>query len=313
MSQPPFDVKFLHIGHHKAGSTFIQREVIAKMPGLRDLPGKGPDGLTNEKLRRGWINMIQCADLFFELDDVVEAFAEVDFNCISNEGFVGFGSLEASHGNHVEHTARRLRALFGETKILFVIRNQRDVIRSYYLDDVEFGYAPTFEKWFSRRCFHRQFDWFKYAPTIALYQNVFGAANVKVVPFDDLFCRETFEEIFEVFGVDCGGLETVDFSKRVNEGMSAPVLAASRVINRLIGTRANWGDGYLYRRWIKTVRPLLEGLARALGAGKPGMDFPGFDEAVDEMFGEDNRRASALIGVDLAARGYPIANRAVDR
>ena len=78
------------------------------------------------------------------------------------------GSLEAANGGH-DQSAGAFAGI-GETKILFVIRNQQHLIKSLYVDDVGFGYAASFQDWFRTRLFNRQFDWFKFAPIIQTYR-----------------------------------------------------------------------------------------------------------------------------------------------
>jgi hypothetical protein len=298
------DVKFLHIGHHKCGSTFFQYEIIPKIEGLTNLPGK-KNGKSNTELRHATISLITKNDLYFDFNKTVRPFYDVEFNCISNEGFVGFGSLEASACHHIKHTAERLRRLFGETKILFIIRNQKRLLPSLYIDDVEYGYAPSFENWIERRAIHSQLDWFKFSGIIATYNEIFGAENVKTVLYEDFFSRDAIEDILTEFGIGKNGLENVNFDLRINESMAAPTLAMTRGINQLVGTRANWAEGFGYKYWVGYGRVASDKISRALGFDRPKLDFDAYGARLVEHYHEDNCRTSELIGIDLQSRGYP--------
>jgi hypothetical protein len=299
------NVKFLHVGHHKCGSSFLQYEVLPKIKGLQDLPGKRKDGKSNAELRQAWIRMITQSDMYFDFEKTVRPFYDVDFNCISNEGFVGFGSSEASAGLQVQQTAERLHRLFGDTKILIVIRNQKSILRSMYIDDIEYGLSVPFRKWIEGRAVRSQLDWFRFSGIVETYQKLFGAGNVKVVRYEDLFNVNTLEEIFTSFEISSDGLETVDFGRRVNQSMAAPTLAASKVVNRLIGTRANWADGLAYKYWIAYAQPALNRVSDLLHVKKPNLYYNGYNELLAEQFHDDNRRTSELIGMDLHEHGYP--------
>ena len=296
--------KFIHIGHHKTASTFIQTELIPKIHDLKQVPGKCPDGQSNTRLRRAWINLVQCSDIYFELDEARQAFAEVEFNCISNEAFVGFGSLEAANGGHIDQSARRLRELFGETKILFVIRNQQNLIKSLYVDDVEFGYAASFQDWFQTRLFNRQFDWFKFAPIIQTYQNYFGEANVRVEMYETIFTPGRFKDILLEFDVDPAGLENVNFDRRVNPGLNSVAVSASRLVNRFIGTRANMGNGFAYRFWTDRIRHVVNSAGVLFGATHPTLNLDEFEDDLQQLFARDNQLVADLTGLPLESHGY---------
>lgn len=300
-SLQPIPVKFLHVGHHKCGSTFLQTEVFPKIKALRQPPGKRPDGTSNTEFRRAWIALTSQGDGGFDIARVADEYRKLDFNCLSNEAFVGFGSAASSTGALIKPIAERLRRLFGQTNILIVIRNQKSVVPSIYSDGVEYGNVCSFERWIRYSHTNYQLDWFRYAPLIETYQKLFDADRVKVVLFEELFRRETIEEILSAFSVPSDGLENVDFSKRVNPGFSRFTVLMSRFAFRHFGTRANMGNGRCYRYWLDYVVPQLN----RFGGSTRSYDFEGYREILHEVYHDDNRRTAELTGLDLARRGYP--------
>ena len=135
----------------------------------------------------------------------------------------------------------------GETKILFCLRNQASFLRSLYKDDTKYGSLCSFEKWIKLKHSFTQLNWCKYAPVIKLYQETYGKENVKVMLFENLFNSQMFKNIFDSFDVDSTGLENVKFSTRANEGMCGVSFHFMRIINRLFGSKANYGDGNVYK------------------------------------------------------------------
>ena len=191
------DLKFIHIGHHKCGSSFIQFEVIPKIKALNNVPFKDSGGMT--VIHDELMNLIRCDDLFYDESTIKDKILSTKFNCLSYEGLVGHGSLEASAGYQIEHTAQRLKNLFGRTKILFIIRNQKTFLESWYKDDIKFGFVASFKKWFMQRLLYTQLNWIKYSSIIKVYNNLFGSENVKVVLFENLFKKESIANILNEF------------------------------------------------------------------------------------------------------------------
>lgn len=298
-------LKFIHVGHHKCGSTFLQYEVLPHLRSLRQPSGKLPDGRSDLSFRRAWIALATQGDGGFDLEETARIFARKDFNCLSNEAFVGFGSIAAATGLQIPTIARRLRLLFGNTKILIVIRNQRAILSSLYMDDIEYGYLADFETWVRHRHFHHMLDWFRYAPIISAYRNEFGGENVHVILAEDLYRRETIEQLMRRFDVPTEGLEQVNFGRRVNESPSGAVVWLTRQLLRHIGSPANMGRGRLYDLWIDRGRWAADRVARRLGAGRAEYNFLGYEDIVQQTFHADNLLTAEMTGLDLAGHEYP--------
>lgn len=297
-------LKFIHIGHHKCGSTFIQKAVIPAVHSLRQLDFDQYGVAVNDA---ELAYLARCDDLYFDLEEFKKPFLASlpqGMNCLSWEGFVGHGQREAMTGSGIAHNARRLKALFGDTKILFCIRNQASFLRSLYKDDTKYGSICSFRKWIELKHSFTQLNWCKYAPVIELYQQMYGEQNVKVMLFENMFSHQAFQEVFDSFGIDSRGLEDVDFSKRANEGMCNVSFHFMRVINRLFGSKANYGDGSIYRLARYKCFPLLNQLFADKDLGRIDLNYDGFDSLIHNLYHEDNARVAELTGLDLASHGY---------
>ncbi|WP_339859757.1 hypothetical protein [Thalassospira alkalitolerans] len=299
------ELKFLHVGHHKCGSTFLQYEVIPKIEALRQPAGKKADGQSNIDFRRAWIALASQGPGGYDAQWVKTQFYAQEYNCISNEAFVGFGAAASASGMSIEVAANRLHDLFGDTNVLIVIRNQKSVLKSMFLDDIEYGHICRFDDWFEDRLFHFQLDWFLYSYLIETYQKIFGKDRVKVLMFEGLFNSETLASLLDDFDVPSKGLENVNFSRTVNPGLGRIAASASRLIFQFCGTRANSGNGILYRKWLSSMVPILNACDRHISGGGKEIGFNGYEQALTNLYGKDNDRVAELTGLPLKQYGYP--------
>ena len=116
---------------------------------------------------------------------------------ISSEGFTGtiqpqyFGS-----GVFIELIAKRIARYVENPKIILILRNQKDAIRSLYKDDIQFGYNCHFNEWIDERLKINSLDYFKYDKIVELYQLIFGEENVKVFFYENIFQNENNLKLF---------------------------------------------------------------------------------------------------------------------
>ena len=296
-------IKFIHIGHHKSGSTYLQRAFFSKLSSLNTLTEVS---FTDYPELQDLIHQIcHKSNLYYDERSVEPALARIldDFDSVSYEGFVGHG-LEKSDGLQIEPIARRLHRLCAPCKVLFVIRNQRTFFPSLYKSEVQIGMVAGFEFWMRRKHQFALLDWARYAPIIELYQSLFGIENVVVVPYERLFNGETLNELPGLLDISPDGIETVNSAERVNRGLSGPRLALTKLANRMFGSKFNYGNRHLYYLWRRHSE-VIDTVAYGLGAKTPTWSFSEYDQLLESLFHEDNLKTSELIGEDLSAHGYP--------
>ncbi len=297
------NIKFIHIGHHKCGSTFLQRAFFSKLTDLNTLTEVS--FAEYAELQDLIHQLCHKSDLYYDEESVGRALEKVleNFDSISYEGFVGHG-LEKSDGLQIEPIARRLQRLCAPCKVLFVIRNQETFFPSLYKSEVQIGMVAGFEFWMKRKQQFALLDWARYAPIVELYQRLFGKENVVVVPYERLFDGKALGELPERLGISSEGIEAVDPVKRVNRGLSGPRLALTKLANRLVGSKFNYGNRHLYYLWRRHSE-IVDAVAYGCGAKPPSWSFVGYEAMLESLFHEDNLRTSELIGEDLGALGYP--------
>jgi hypothetical protein len=98
-------------------------------------------------------------------------------------------------GSNVIRNAQRLQALFPRGKILIVIREQLDMIASLYYQYCQEGGTVRMARFLTNGPPNvSYFDWtmLDYARLLEYYQSVFGAEQVKMIPFEH-FKRDPLE------------------------------------------------------------------------------------------------------------------------
>jgi hypothetical protein len=303
-------VKFIHVGCHKCGSTFIQDEVLPKLKNICGLTFSNDNPLAVD-----FTALVQCADLYYDAQGVqqsihskLESYGDI---CISSEALSGTNTAILGTGLQIEHIARRLRQVFGETKIWIVIRNQRTCMESLYKDDVKYGYLFNYKQWIKWRLNTYGLNYFKYSYLIRCYQNYFGIDNVMVTLFEELFNKQIITNILLESGVDVNGAENIDWNKRYNETYSPISLLMAKWINRLFGSKLTYGitfgkdpSIYVYNLFRYNYSIKLDKLSKFLGIKAPEYNFQGYQELLESLFQEDNRQVSRMIGKDLQQYGY---------
>jgi len=301
----------LHIGYHKTGSTFLQRDYFPLAESGFCLPW--PRSEANRVL-------VQPKALAFDPDSAVVHFAkglaEADPSkvpVLSNERFSG---NPHSGGYDSLMIAERLARVFPGARILMVIREQRSMIRSVYGQYVREGGVESLDGYLhpprqgELRIPLFDPDFFLYDRLVACYQRLFGGDRVLVLPFEWLRRdRAAFVAALARFA----GTEapSVPRTEPRNVGLSAPLLAVKRRINRLL-VRDTLNPAPL-SPWPAPngrIEQILDRVERLVpGWLRDGLELrltERVQRAVGDRYRESNRTTEALTGLDLAALGYAV-------
>lgn len=222
------------------------------------------------------------------------------------------GSPE-SGGYDSKQIAERLAATFPEARVLMVIREQRDMLVSVYKRYVKMGGTGTFRQYVtprsrSRGCPYFDFRFFEYHRLVGCYQNLFGAGNVLVLPYELLRDRpRAFVEHIGTFA-DARVAPSYNF-KPMRSSPSALALSFKR--------RANW---WVVRDELNPAPPFeVEGANHALLrlCRKVDAKVPArlraqrerhlrtlVEEVVDRRYVNSNATTAELTGLDLTEFGY---------
>jgi hypothetical protein len=227
-------------------------------------------------------------------------------------------SNEALSGNQYESvypskaTADRLKLLFPQARILIVIREQTDMLLSWYkhyvrarlslslrdylASDPPSGFAPPF-RW----------ELLEYHLLVGHYQQLFGHQNVLVLPIEKLRQGELgFANAVNSFA-GVSSLDELPASRPVNKGLGGMTAGWLRHWNRLTGadrTRLAWRE-----RWIDSLGGrIFWQLDRIIPARYQKSRDRAMIEEVNCLLGDhyarSNRQTAQMTGLDLASMGY---------
>ncbi len=301
--------RYIHIGCHKCGSTFIQEELLPKLQNITPATFYNYNYLLDE-----FLYIAQCADLYY--DNKVEKLIYDHLNKKDNL----FISMEALSGIHynvftggflIKNIANRLYNIFPNSKILIVIRNQKDIIESYYKDDIKLGFLGDYESWFKWRKQSCQLNYFKYFELVKCYYDIFGSNNVKVMLYENLFKKDYLKKSLKEIGINTKGIKNVNFNKRFNQTISPLSLRLTPIINRFFGSKITYGvnigkDPRLkaYYFWRDNMSKYLDKISFLLRIKKINFNFNSYQEMLYDEFHQNNQKLSELVDIDINEHNY---------
>jgi hypothetical protein len=231
----------IHIGDYKTGTSWLQRYSFQQHPELVyvDWPPTYPE------IAKLFYELVDARDLDFDANNLRSRF-RAQIEKIDHTGKKLIVSREALCGDfitgeHARRTAERLFQVFGQTRILLVVREQFSMLASLYSQYVKVGGTLSL----------RDFVWdplearnlvsrLQYEKQIQVYVEIFGAENVSVRLFDELksdklrFLKDVFSFI---------GCQDVDFlpleSTLTNPSLTHIGATCQRVMNRFVRTHTN--------------------------------------------------------------------------
>ena len=302
----------IHIGYHKTGSTFLQRRIF-------DDCAKGFTTRT-ARPRHVVAQDFVSPDLFcFDADAVAASYLESRRAAaeqgltlvISHERLAGY---PANGGHDRALVADRLKAVFGDARILIVLREQSSMIRSMYSqyitdggdqDIVDFLRIP--EPKLGRMPYFR-LEYYEYHHLIAYYSKIFGASNVLALPFEML--RNAPSAFLGRISRFCGRVSVLpDDVKQINDRRPLLMQSVQRVANRHfsrneLSPTATIAIPNLPKRFARLLplfrllspKPIDRILDRRLQMQIAAV--------VGSHYEASNFRTSRMIGIDLAGHGY---------
>jgi hypothetical protein len=308
----------IHIGYHKAGSTWLQNEMFNNPRASFVMP-HGRKTILDEVL-------VQPHALDFDADKarellqpaVEQTLNESKIPVISSERFSGVPNWG---GYDSVELASRLHTVFPDGKILIIIREQVAMILSVYnqyvrggggctlKDFIELGDRPGGYPAF-------RFEHFRYDRLISYYRRLFGNENVLALPFEMLRgCPEIFSNKIELFA---GAPKFGDYNFRATPKASVGPFGTTliRLTGPFLFRTADNGfspfqiplakyAGYVHKRYLisNVYRPLGEIVLKKKLESRWRRIV---EEKVRGRFDASNRTTSDLIGIDLAQFKYAI-------
>ncbi len=192
-------VKYIHIGFPKNFSTSLQRDYFSVHPEIYHLGiGLGHNlGYKDSIVEKAFEVYLKTAKHYFykeKEDHLIQHFSSL-WNIKHDKcKAIGVSSEHLSFafsydGISAQEKAERLLKLFGaETKIIMIVRNQVDLIKSLYRECVRVGFIGDFKLFIDLlyKYQDRNFVYdFRYDLIYKTYTSLFGSENVGVFFFED--------------------------------------------------------------------------------------------------------------------------------
>jgi hypothetical protein len=300
----------IHIGYHKAGSTWLQRVLFSAEGTGFTQPWRRADVNDWIVLPKQLAFAPEVAAGYFQ-EGLEKARLARQVPVLSHERLSG---NPHSGGWDSQIIADRLRQLFPASRILILVREQRSVVRSAYLQYVREGGAASVRHYLcpsnegNARLPLFDFDFYAYHRLIECYQGLFGRDRLLVLPFELLpeNPAEFVKRVCEFAGVP---QPPAISHRRSNESLSALSAGVFRQMNRcFVRSRLNLAPLLPIPQANRTLRRGFTALDRILPSAARDL----FDrrlervvaDAVGDRYRESNRRTEELIGMELKPYGY---------
>ena len=268
-------VPVVHIGYHRAGSSFLQLQAFPLLDGY--------------------------AETLSTPSEVMDALGAdpgpgVRFTLYSNESLVGTTDRDEPE------RADELHRIAPNLKVLIVIRSQRTILRGHYFLYLKRGGTDSFRTYWTRRTDRL----FRYNELVDRYRGLFGAENVYVMLFEDLVSakRETLAALFGFLGAAPGLSDRVE-DVLVKPSADALTMRVMRLRNLLLCPVRALAPG-LERKLRHAGVPMASLLRRLSERFRITYRFSPADlAALDRAYGPGNRTLFRSLGKDITGYGYP--------
>lgn len=234
---------------------------------------------------------------------------------ISSEALCG--DLVRGGHNTVRNADRLQSVLGGEGKILLIVREQRQLIRSAYKTLVFFGEERKIKSLLRPSVDGEpprfNTDFLQFDRIVELYQERFSPSSVLVLPYE-MFCQQP--ELFLDKVNKHAGLDLADdaygqlpLQQRLNANEPLGFIAGQRLLNRLKGTAS---DDFSGRAGCNSFEHILKRIAWHKRNARPSFVDRRLEQRFSDsvqgltegVFSASNQRLRQQTGLDLGAYGY---------
>ncbi len=309
------DAPLVHIGYHKTGTSYLQSKFfIAEHGFLRWPPNQA---IVHPLLIDLGPFESVSAEALAVLQESVDAAKSSGLQWVcSHERLSGHAS---SGGYDSKAIADRLYSLMPTAKILMVIREQRDTIRSAYSQFVTEGGSLSLYKYLHdpqapvRKVPLFSLKHFQYFPLIQYYRSLFGPSRVLVLPYE-LF-RKSPVEFLNKIGQFAAGERFAPLTEQsyqaewVNRRFSVVTQWLRRQVNATCFRTQFSNSGFIHApildRVFRKSDDIIEWFVpKALDKHLTARQSRLIERYVGDYFAEFNKKTSDIIGYDLSEYGY---------
>lgn len=292
----------VHPGFVKTATSTLQMAVFPKLEGVNYLGMPADD----PKVASAISALCQVDGVRYDSASLRGALTrhldDERINVISHENFTYYRSKDKSL------IAYRIKELFPDAKIIFTIRNQRDLIRSWYLQKRR-PHRPfmSFKTWWKNITMYPYrtiLDDVEFDSVIGCYEQLFGPENVGVFLYEvlrdkpDLFSRD----VAALTGMNADAMTRALERNRLNPSVTTRHLAFSRFVTNYVP--AALADTFEAAVPVKAMARFREWQAR--GARPKIRLSTKQDRYIINLCAAGNRRLAERRGLPLQQFDYPL-------
>lgn len=238
------DVVF-HIGHHKTATSWLQDYYFSKHPDIHVISNycfPWTDSflhyLVTTSERK--FSVARCRETFQENLLRAAKNSRASLNLVTAERLSG---APYSGGYDSFIIARRLQECFPKARIILGIRNQVDMIRSFYKQQIREGYTGRFSDFiytppsWSGTAF--TLDMLEYDLLIAKYYELFSPDRCLILVYEDFVQKpvDVLDNISRFLGI--GGYTSADIGKKINKSRNDSKIRRRRFLNHFQKSEMN--------------------------------------------------------------------------
>ncbi len=303
-----------HIGYPKSASTTLQHQFFTQLPGHYYL-GVGMEKphhnnqLVSENFKELVLNLFKTDTLSYDHAKTLTNWLNVKKHIPSDSPIII--SHEKALGTIFSlpdpfEKARRIRNVFGDIKILMIIRNQHNIALSQYRDwpfqpNYHLSGKPvSFKKWIDLdmkqkySSFIRTLD---YNRINEIYCDLFTPDNVSVLPIELLQSDPASfsKELSNIFSIDPAiSKQLIDSFKNLNQGATHHQIKLKQLKRK-----------YKFIRYInKRIPASMKNYVRSLFPSTNRLSSEEDKAFFREHFSKSNNELSEIIKIDLLELGY---------
>jgi hypothetical protein len=307
----------VHVGYLKTATTTFQRHLFSNHPDIDYLGKTIPDmRFRGDELYQEMLRLTDEDEVRYDggarLREIVRGYREASDRKVL---LLSHENLIHPWGNDKGLIARRIHSAFGPCRIVITLRNQLEVIRSFYAMHGQYGdgvflvASPhervrtpmSFKRWLRlsmRAPWKNLPSVLHYYDVIHFYASLFGRENVGVFLFEE-FVRdpESYVRKLSAFlGIDTEKAIALVAGKRENQRFTKFEAAYLRLARVLGLQRFDWSRETA-PWWIRQLRDCF---------GKNEVYIrPAWADSIAELYAEGNRRLEEEFDLPLEEYGYP--------
>jgi len=229
-------IDLIHIGDYKTGTSWWQRRALPAHPEICLLD----DPVEHKEIVHLMHQLVDSRDLDFN-PELLKARFEHELErlgCADKKKIICRESLSGIYptGDHAARISERLHAVFGDVKVLIIIREQFSMIESVYSQYIKIGGTLKLEEFvYDPIVSPGLIERLKYHKIIETYVDRFGRENVFVGLYEDfqkdnhLFASRVFEFIGCTMDWSLPSAEDV-----VNTSLTRVGLGVQRILNHFL-------------------------------------------------------------------------------